>query len=78
MNGHLNARLCPRALEDDVEAIFLAELGQCILHVFFYTSKLLFGGFGLVHHGQAVDFGCESVVFSKVEACLIDVDGDDA
>lgn len=76
MNGHLDARLSASALKDNIKTVLGAKLGQCNLHIFFCSSKLLFGSFGLVNHRQAMDLRREPVVLGEVKAGLVDVYGD--
>ena len=78
VDGHLDARLRACTFEDDVEAVGHVELGERSRDVLLGAAQSLVGRLGLVCHGEAVDLLSETVLQSKVEASLVDVDRDDA
>lgn len=78
MDGHLDAWLRARALEDDVEAVGHGEVAECGADGLLRAAELLVGRLGLVGDRQAVHLLREALLERKVKPGLVDVDRDHA
>ena len=76
VNGHLNTRFGACALEDEVEAILHVEVCKRSGDILASPAELILGRFYFVRCWQTVRLLCKALSSGKIEACLIDVDGD--